>query len=93
MDFEGSRSALSAYTPTVLLELREGQWLDAKSVPYEPQSPGKAEELAKDVASFANSGGGLLVLGTATRLNGGEESSTGSSPSAGRRSISTGCAH
>ncbi|MEV7152746.1 RNA-binding domain-containing protein [Streptomyces sp. NPDC093084] len=73
MDLEGARASLRADKPTELLELREGQWLDAKTFPYELRDPAAAEELVKDVAAFANGGGGLLVLGVATRLEHGEE--------------------
>ncbi|MFJ1602610.1 helix-turn-helix domain-containing protein [Streptomyces sp. NPDC088253] len=73
MDLEAARSALHANTPTLLLGLRERQWLDVKSELYNPRNPKAVEELAKDVAAFANGGGGLLVLGISTRLVHGEE--------------------
>ncbi|MFD5762928.1 RNA-binding domain-containing protein [Streptomyces sp. NPDC127044] len=73
MDLEGARSALRSHMPTALLGLREGQWLDAKKAPYEPRNPTSVEELVKDVAAFANGGGGLLVLGITTRWADGEE--------------------
>ncbi|MDF3141814.1 MULTISPECIES: hypothetical protein [unclassified Streptomyces] len=72
-DLEGARSALRAHTPTALLGLREGQWLDAKGAPYELRNPTSVEEFAKDVTAFANGGGGLLILGITTRLEHGEE--------------------
>ncbi|MER5376238.1 RNA-binding domain-containing protein [Streptomyces sp. NPDC002553] len=68
MDLEAVRAALRAQKPDLLLEQPEGQWLDAKTVPYELREPRAVEELAKDVCAFANGGGGVLVLGIGTRL-------------------------
>ncbi|MFI6808907.1 RNA-binding domain-containing protein [Streptomyces luteogriseus] len=68
MDLEAVRAALRAQKPDLLLEQPEGQWLDAKTVPYEPRDPRAVEELAKDVCAFANGGGGVLVLGIGTRV-------------------------
>ncbi|MER6471549.1 RNA-binding domain-containing protein [Streptomyces collinus] len=73
MDVEAVRAALRAHNPTALLELPEGQWLDAKSAPYELRSPSQVEELAKDVAAFANGGGGVIVVGISTRPEGAGE--------------------
>lgn len=73
MDLEAARAALRAHTPAALLELHEGQWLDAKTAPYELRDPHGVEELAKDVAAFANGGGGIIVVGIATRLEHGRE--------------------
>ncbi|WP_086022088.1 hypothetical protein [Streptomyces hokutonensis] len=58
MDLEAVRAALRAHHPTAVLELPERQWLDAKGAPYELRNPHAVEELAKDVAAFANGGGG-----------------------------------
>lgn len=60
----------------------EGQWLDAKGAPYalsEPKlGPRDAWELAKDVAAFANSPtGGLILLGATTRDRGDGETIAG----------------
>jgi hypothetical protein len=41
--------------------------------PYELRDPHGVEELAKDVAAFANGGGGIIVVGIATRLEHGRE--------------------
>lgn len=73
MDIESVRSALRTQVPTAVLGLREGQWLEAKVAPHDLHSPRSVAELAKDVAAFANSGGGLLLLGVATRAEDGEE--------------------
>jgi hypothetical protein len=51
-----------------LLGLAECGWLDAKDGIYQLDDPAGAEELAKDVAAFANAkGGGLLLVGFSTR--------------------------
>ncbi|MFE9941944.1 AlbA family DNA-binding domain-containing protein [Streptomyces hirsutus] len=66
-------AALDAHKPDSLLGLRETQWLDAKAAPYQLADPKAVEELAKDVAAFANGGGGVIVIGIATRLEHDEE--------------------
>lgn len=53
--------------------LPESAWLDVKSGPYRLDNPGSAAELAKDVAAFANGGGGLLLVGFSTRREGARE--------------------
>jgi hypothetical protein len=66
-----AREALNENDPSALLGLREGTWLDAKGGIYDLNSPSRAEELAKDVAAFANTlYGGLLVIGIGTRVDG-----------------------
>ncbi|EDY52718.1 hypothetical protein SSCG_05746 [Streptomyces clavuligerus] len=72
-DLKGALDALDANEPVSLLGLREAQWLDAKSGPYQLANPKAVEELAKDVAAFANGGGGVIVVGISTRLEHGEE--------------------
>ncbi|WP_435057828.1 RNA-binding domain-containing protein [Streptomyces sp. bgisy060] len=66
-------AALDAQEPGSLVGLRETQWLDAKSGPYRLADPKAVEELTKDVAAFANGGGGVIVIGIATRLEQDEE--------------------
>ncbi|MFB8760706.1 RNA-binding domain-containing protein [Streptomyces nigra] len=73
LDLEAVRAELRAHNPAALLELSEGQWLDAKGAPYELRNPHGVEELAKDVAAFANGGGGVIVVGITTRLEHGRE--------------------
>ncbi|WP_170837762.1 AlbA family DNA-binding domain-containing protein [Streptomyces sp. TP-A0874] len=74
MDLDSARSALHANNPLALLGLEESDWLDAKRQPYELKNAGHVEELAKDVAAFANTErGGLLVLGISTRVEDGRE--------------------
>jgi hypothetical protein len=56
--------------PRLLLGLKESAWLDFKGEPH--VSPTKTEDhhrlaLARDVSALANAGGGVLVLGVATR--------------------------
>ncbi|WP_405533778.1 hypothetical protein OG592_42890 (plasmid) [Streptomyces avidinii] len=72
-DLKSALDALDAHEPLSLLGLRETQWLDAKGGPYQLANPRSVEELAKDVAAFANGGGGLIVIGIATRLEHDEE--------------------
>jgi len=46
-----------------LIGITESVWIDAKEIPYILDTPKKKMELAKDVSAFANSGGGIIVLG------------------------------
>ncbi|MEV5801733.1 AlbA family DNA-binding domain-containing protein [Streptomyces collinus] len=89
MDLEAVRVALRAQKPDLLLEQPEGQWLDAKTVPYALRDPREVEELAKDVCAFANGGGGVLVLGLPRVWWTTWRSSTGSSRSTAPRSTAT----
>lgn len=50
----------------VLVGLREGSWFDAKGEPYRLDGVAGKLELAKDVASFANAQGGLILAGART---------------------------
>ncbi|WNI19991.1 RNA-binding domain-containing protein [Actinacidiphila sp. ITFR-21] len=73
-DLKSALAALEAHQPGSLLGLRETQWLDAKAAAYQLDADPRApEELAKDVAAFANGGGGVIVVGIATRMEGDEE--------------------
>ena len=72
-DLKSALAALDAHEPASLLGLRETQWLDAKKDPYQLDDPKAAEELIKDVAAFANGGGGVIVMGIATRPEHDEE--------------------
>ncbi|MEU7073018.1 RNA-binding domain-containing protein [Streptomyces narbonensis] len=73
MDLTSALAALDAQEPGSLLGIRETQWLDAKAAPYQLADPKAVEELSKDVAAFANGGGGVIVVGIATRLEHDEE--------------------
>lgn len=77
-------SGISAATALDLLkagrfDLFKGQpesgWLEAKGTPYE--GPNWKYELAKDVAAFANAGGGLIALGMTTTDKGDGDVITG----------------
>ncbi|MEV5523697.1 ATP-binding protein [Streptomyces pseudogriseolus] len=58
---------LARQQPADIVGLPESQWVDFKSAgpkgPYDLSLEAKKYELAKDVAAFANAGGGLLVCG------------------------------
>lgn len=61
----GLMAALGAGDFERLLGTPESEWLDFKQAPYLPLHSKKAE-LAKDVAQFANTSGGVLVIGYET---------------------------
>lgn len=73
MDHRAVRKALQSHSPASLLEQPESQHLEAKKRPYAPRNPVEVDELAKDICAFANSGGGVLVIGIATRKRGDED--------------------
>ncbi|MFD8316297.1 RNA-binding domain-containing protein [Kitasatospora purpeofusca] len=74
MDLAGAVAALLDGRFDDLFGLEESVWLDAKGGIYELDNPAKAEELVKDVAAFANTAtGGLLVVGIGTRVEHGQE--------------------
>jgi hypothetical protein len=50
--------------------LVEGNLLECKGQPYDLVSDGGKRELAKDVSSFANSDGGLIIIGARTKKGG-----------------------
>ncbi|MCX4411200.1 hypothetical protein OG840_59440 [Streptomyces sp. NBC_01764] len=73
MNIEDVRAALSAGNLAALIGLEECGWMDVKSAPYMVDTePHHKEELVKDVAGFANTAtGGLLIIGfKATKANG-----------------------
>lgn len=59
-------SALRAGKFDAILGTPESDWLDFKSAPYRMDIPKGPWEYAKDVASFANAAGGLIVIGYKT---------------------------
>jgi hypothetical protein len=68
VNIDDARAALRAGRPEELLGVAECGWLDVKSGIYQLDDPASAEELAKDVAAFANTKtGGLLLIGYGTR--------------------------
>jgi hypothetical protein len=71
---EHTRQALRRRDPAALLGERECAWLDVKAGVYRLDQPKGSEELAKDVAAFANTpDGGLLLVGFSTKKEHGEE--------------------
>jgi hypothetical protein len=67
-DIKGARAALRSGKPAELIGLAESGWLDVKGGIYDLSDRVKADELAKDVAEFANAEtGGLLLVGFGTR--------------------------
>lgn len=57
-----------------LIEQHEGPWFDGKGAPYQLNTDEQKWELAKDVAAFANSeGGGLILVGARTKKQGGSD--------------------
>ncbi len=63
---ETTLDLLRAGKVNVLIGQTECDWLDAERAPYRATDEGRVE-LAKDVAAFANSRGGIIVLGVATQ--------------------------
>lgn len=65
------KTALRAGRPDLLVGQYESQELECKSQTYDLADPAEKIELAQDVARFANSeGGGLLVVGLKTKRDG-----------------------
>ena len=65
--------ALGTNNFEIILDTPESNWIDFKSEPYESQPPASGRlspygqsELCKDVAAFANSSGGCIVIGYRT---------------------------
>jgi hypothetical protein len=59
---------------TCLEDQEEGLWLEAKRAPYRLDEEAQKYELAKDVAAFANSDeGGVIVIGARTRTVNGSD--------------------
>jgi hypothetical protein len=66
-DVDSAASVIRARHPELLIGTFESQWLDAKGRPYRLDQKGGQYELAKDVASFANAHGGLILIGAKTK--------------------------
>jgi Putative DNA-binding domain len=78
LNFWTARDLIRAGRWDLLLGQPESDWLDAKSTPYDRRKPNWRWEIAKDVAAFANSPtGGLIVLGMTARDQGDGEVITG----------------
>ena len=59
-------TALARGDNDALIGTQESEWLEFKSAPYGIPDPGQRWQLAKDVAGFANSRGGHIVIGVKT---------------------------
>jgi hypothetical protein len=65
---------LRAQRPDLLIGQAETEWLEFKQAPYGLGDPLQEVELAKDVSALANRpGGGLLVIGLATKNRNGTD--------------------
>jgi|SRR5215203_1068147 len=53
--------------PELLIGVFESDWLDAKSAPYRLDQKSEQYEIAKDISSFANASGGLILIGAKTK--------------------------
>ncbi|MEU2303369.1 AlbA family DNA-binding domain-containing protein [Streptomyces misionensis] len=72
VDCHTALRALQGGVPELLIGLQESEWLEVKSRPYDLDVHVERIELAKDVAQFANSpDGGILVIGARTKNKGG----------------------
>lgn len=67
LDVHALWDLLRAGLPEGLIGCPETHWFEAKSEPYQLDGAFARLELAKDVSALANSGGGVLVVGLATR--------------------------
>jgi hypothetical protein len=66
--------------PALLVGAAESSWFEAKRRPHDLSSDPQKWEWAKDVAAFANSGGGLIVFGFAVRRASGQDVISAVSP-------------
>jgi hypothetical protein len=69
---DAAADVIRAGRADLLVGHAEADWLEAKSQAYGDTMEDKVE-LAKDVASFANAAGGLIVLGLKTKRRGDED--------------------
>lgn len=76
MDPEALVNVLEAGYPSGLIGAQEGEWLEAKSQPWNLDTDFGKIELAQDVARLANAAGGVIVVGATTRKVDGEETVT-----------------
>lgn len=66
-DVVSAAYVIRARHPELLIGTFESDWLEAKGAPYRLGHKDEQYELAKDVASFANANGGLLLIGAKTK--------------------------
>lgn len=64
----GAAEIILAGQSSLLVGSYESEWLEVKRAPYR-DLPEEQLELAKDVASFANRGGGLLLIGLKSKAD------------------------
>lgn len=72
-DADGVVNVIEAGYPGGLIGLLEGDWLEAKSQPWNLDADFGKIELAQDVSRLANGDGGVIVIGAATRKEDGQE--------------------
>jgi Putative DNA-binding domain len=66
-DVDSAASVIRARQPELLVGMFESGWFDAKSAPYRLSVRADRYELGKDIAAFANAGGGLILVGAKTK--------------------------
>jgi hypothetical protein len=76
VDPEAVVNVIEAGYPSGLIGAKEGEWLEAKSQPWDLDTDFGEIELAQDVARLANATGGVIVVGATTRKVDGEETVT-----------------
>lgn len=69
LTYSAARDLILGGHAHALVSAREGAWLDVKGAPYLDTRPARYE-LAKDVAAFANAGGGLILIPATSRKEG-----------------------
>lgn len=67
MDRETLAKIVETRTFDTLIGEIENDWFDCKKEPYQIQNESAKRELAKDVSSFANVGGGYIFIGVRTK--------------------------
>lgn len=76
IDPQAVMNVIEAGYPSGLIGAIESEWLEAKSQPWRFDTDFGKIELAQDVARLANAGGGVIVVGAATRKAEGVETLT-----------------
>lgn len=67
LDVNTTPDLIRAGYADLLVGLYENDWLEVKSAPYRLEGEVDRYELAKDVATFGNASGGLLLIGAKTK--------------------------
>jgi hypothetical protein len=76
LDQQNLWDLLACGLPDALIGCSESHWLEVKSEPYRLDDALHRLELGKDVSAIANSGGGILTIGFATRRREGVDTIT-----------------